>query len=279
MNRKPTIIFLFLITFSLLLVAFDLTEKVAIFKNFIAYVFLPLPNLSMKLIATGKQIQTNIVSIVKTHQENIELKSQLNKLSFIKTQYEVIKEENKNLRAVLKLSERIEYEFITSRIISHDPVNWFKCLIIDKGKLSKLTENLPVATLHNNELCLVGRTVELHNKIAKILLLTDPLSYVPAKIARTQETGVIVGKNKNLLLLDYLLPESNIKIGDKIITSEISEIFPEGISIGTVERILTSDGYYKQALVKPSISCNQIKTVFVLLPFHEKKKDKQKKRY
>lgn len=264
MSRKPTIVFFSLIGVSLLLIVFDFTEKISIIRKFLLYLFLPVPELALKIINKGEQTGSNIISVIKTHQENIRLKDEIKKLNFIKTQYDALREENRYFRNVLKLLPKTEYDFLISNVILHDPVHWLKSVTIDKGKSSGIERDFPVLAF-DKEFCLVGRIVEVYDSTAKVQLLSDMFSYVPAKIVRTQESGVVVGRNRESLLFDYLLPESDLKLGDRVVTSEISEIFPEGIPIGTVQEVLPSEGYYKQAIVKPYISCNKLRFVFVVM--------------
>ena len=267
MKHKPTVVLFFLVSFSLSLILFNLTEKVIVLRDFFGYLIFPAPSLALRIVDKGRQFSENIVSFVLLHQQNQEYKNKIRDLELIRLQYEVLLRENEHLREILKLSGSIRYNMIVARVISRDPTNWFRSIVIDKGRNSDIRDNMPVIVSVENNINLIGRTIETEDSFAKVLLLTDALSNVPVKVERSKETGVVTGQGDMRLLLNYLLPYSDVKIGDKIITSGIGEIFPEGIPLGSVESIYTrKNTYYKQALIRPFVNWNKITMVCILSP-------------
>ena len=65
----------------------------------------------------------------------------------------------------------------------------------------------------------MGRVSEAGPHSSQVLLVTDEMSAVPARVLHIGENGVIEGKNGKDLLLDYLLSDSQVKIGDEVVTS------------------------------------------------------------
>jgi rod shape-determining protein MreC len=63
--------------------------------------------------------------------------------------------------------------------------------------------------------------------------------------------GVIVGAGKGDLRLIYLPVDADIKLGEKVYTSGLSRIFPEGIAVGEVKSVNKSpSGLYKVARIR-----------------------------
>ena len=265
MKLKPTIFLFILSGLSILFISLDLTEKVTALRNLIHYFLSPCPEIALRIVDKSHLLGENIVSFVRTHQENQKLKKQIEELEYIRERYETILRENSGLREILNIQKRLPYKIYVARVIGRDPNSWFKTIFIDIKNLHFTEKNAPVLSIFKNQICLLGRIVEIENSTAKILLLTDPLSYVPAKVVRSGETGVIVGQNNSELLFDYLLPVSDIRIGDEIITSGVGEVFPEGIPIGTVTEIHSKDNtYFKKATIRPFINWNKINFVFII---------------
>ncbi|OGS27392.1 MAG: rod shape-determining protein MreC [Elusimicrobia bacterium RIFOXYB2_FULL_48_7] len=265
MKHQPTIVLILLISISLMLFVFDLTSKIESFKILFNYLLSPAPNLALKIINRQKELGEDIVSFVKIHQENRSLKEEINKLRYVETQNESLRKENSDLTSMLGLSKKSQQKMVAARVISRDPSCWYKTFIINKGRSSGINSNMPVIMFANNEINLVGRVADATKTTAKILLLTDSVSYVPVKNIRTQETGLIKGEEKSMLLLDYLLPFSDVRIGDRIVTSGIGEVFPEGLPVGVVHEVPLQDSiYYKKVLIRPLISWNKIGVVYIL---------------
>lgn len=266
MKRQPAIVLTFLLGVSLLLILFDLNSKIDALKIYFNYLLAPSPEVALRIIDREKELSENMISFVNIHQENSKLKEEINRLKFVQTQYDSLLKENTNLCNLLNLTSKIQYKIISARIISRDPSNWFKTLLINKGKNSGITNDMPVIVFYKDEINLIGRIAQVENNTAKILMLTDSVSYVPVKNIRTQETALIKGQERADLLLDYLLPDSDIKIGDRIATSGIGEVFPSGIPVGQVYEIPNQDNtYYKKVLVRPLISWNKIGIVYLLI--------------
>ncbi len=265
MKHKPTIFLFILSGISLLFIILEFTTKVSVFRNLFYYILSPSPEIAIKIVDKTEILGENIISFVKTHQENQKLKQKLYELGNIYEKYETLLKENTELRELLNLQKRTPYKIYVARVIGRDPINWFKTILIDIEKLPFLKKDLPVINIHKNQICLIGRIIEIEGSTANVLMLTDPISHVPVKVIRSGETGIIIGQNTSELLLDYLLPESDIRIGDKIITSGIGEIFPEGIPVGIVHKVIHKNRtYFKQAIVKPFINWNKINLVLVL---------------
>jgi rod shape-determining protein MreC len=172
---------------------------------------------------------------------------------------------NKRLKKNLGLKEHQDYDLIAARVVSYDPVNYFRSVIIDKGGDSGIMPDLPVIAFFDSREALVGRVVAVNRSSSKILLITDELSAVPAQVINSEENGLIQGRNTSRLEMDYLFPETRVKIGDEIMASGMGEIFPYGLYIGVVGEVKSSErGYFKKALVKPHMKLNKLKEVFIL---------------
>lgn len=186
-------------------------------------------------------------------------------MAYLEKKYADVNSENDRLREMLELKESLHYNLIASRVLSRDPFDWFRAITISKGSGSGIKVDMPVITFINSKEALVGRIISIERTTSRILLVTDRLSSIPAAVLKTGEYGLIQGNNQQKLVMDYLLGDSNIKIGDEIITSGIGEIFPSGISIGRVVDVKSEKGkYFKQAIVKPSVQLDRIREVFIV---------------
>ena len=97
------------------------------------------------------------------------------------------------------------------------------------------------------------------------MLLNDPDFSVAALIERSREEGLISGTLKGNCRMRYLSPEADIRIGDKVITSNISASFPEGLLIGEVVRIEENPGSPTiECLVAPAVSLSQLEEVLII---------------
>jgi len=86
---------------------------------------------------------------------------------------------------------------------------------------------------------------------------------------RTGDLGVVKGDytlmNNGLCKMEYIDGEAQIAVGDEIVTSQLSEVYPEGLSIGKVTKIETdANGLTKYAIIEPFVDLKHLGTLLVI---------------
>lgn len=207
------------------------------------------------LISKMKQIEEEN----KTLKLEIEIKEQeIKKLKQIEL-------ENKKLLALLETSSRYnEYSKITANIIAKDPGNWYENFIIDKGEKDGVQKNMVVIAQGG----LVGKIEETGANYSKVSSIINGTYSVSGKTLRTDDEGFIKGdlSNKGQYKMEYIDKEAEIKKGDEIITSHLSEIYPPGITIGYVNEV-SLDKYNnlsKTAVIKPGVDFKHLEKVLII---------------
>lgn len=81
---------------------------------------------------------------------------------------------------------------------------------------------------------LYGHVVRVGRVSARVLLLTDLSSRVSVMSQRSQSRAILVGHNAQNPQLEYISPESDWQIGDRVVTSGDGGVLPRGLIIGRV---------------------------------------------
>ncbi len=182
-------------------------------------------------------IQGGIGRIWAGFSELTEVRNELQKTRDKLQQYESIsedlseiKKENERLRAMLGMKAMIPYESISASIISKDPDNWFRTLIIDKGSSHGVKVNMPVIAFHDGQKAVVGRIVEVRGSISRILPIISPGLKLGVQLQESRYPGLLYGRSNssNLCLIDYISRAAVIKFGDVVVTSGQGGVFPRG---------------------------------------------------
>jgi rod shape-determining protein MreC len=266
MKSKALITYLLLSALCLILITLNLTDRIGALRNFVSYVLYPTPYLAAKAVMETRKLGGNLSDIINVFEENKELSHKIEQLKFYEAQYRFLQKENASLKAMLGLSRQEHGRMVAASVVSRDPVNWYGTVIIDKGLSSGIMPDMAVVAVSGRSMGLVGRTVETGGGFSKVMLISDPLSYVPVKILRNGETCVAAGLGRAQLLLDYLSPGSDIRLGDGVITSGIGEIFPAGIPVGAVSGgVSQGKTYFFRAAVIPEVSPGEIDKVLVIV--------------
>lgn len=220
---------------------------------------------SLKTITTT--ISKTVISPLKGYNEDKDI-NQSESYIIQKNINTSLEREIKELKEVLQLNKTFtEYEAINATILSRNKSYWFNTIIIDKGKKDGLKQNMAVVTKNG----LVGKISKVYRSSSEIKLITaDDLNYkISVLISNNiQDTyGTLSGylKDEQLLKITGLDKNSEIKEGDKVVTSGYGGVFPRGIYIGTVKKV-ESEKYNlsKIAYIKIDQDFNNIHYVTVL---------------
>ena len=82
------------------------------------------------------------------------------------------------------------------------------------------------------------------------LMIRDPKSSYAVRIGQAEAPGIAHGNNDKDIIVTYIPTWYNIKVGDEVTTSGLDNIFFEGLKVGKVISLTTSQGYQK-AVVRP----------------------------
>ena len=141
--------------------------------------------------------------------------------------------------------------------------SWSSGVIIDKGRYNGIRPGMVVISPQG----LVGSIVESTQDTSKILLINDPNQGISSIVQRSRQEGLVSGTLGANLIMRYLPDDAQIAIGDVIVTSELSRIYPKGLLVGRVVNIGREfSGLNRYALVKPVVDLANIEEVLVIIP-------------
>ncbi len=191
--------------------------------------------------------------------------SNINNLNFDKNNNEQ-QEELEDLKALLDIKNTLsEFDVISGIIVSRNTLYWSNEVIINKGSNDGIEEGMAVVDQGG----LVGKIdkVSLSTSSIKLITSNDTTNKISVKIwiNNTAINKVLTTDQNNLLIISGIDNYADIKVGDLVTTSGLSEIFPSGINIGHVEKIENDKfGISKKAYIHPSSNLDNLRFVFVL---------------
>jgi rod shape-determining protein MreC len=173
--------------------------------------------------------------------------------------------ENARLRRLLDLRQRHPYSLLAADVAGRSLDRFGGSLTLGKGTEDGVLPNRAIVTPEG----LVGRVERATAHQARVLTLLHRDCAVAARVERSRVEGVLrwdFGDHPTLHLL-YVSSQEDVKEGDRILTSGLGGIFPEGIRVGTVERVaLEPNGLMKEIVVRPSVDFRSVEEVLVYTP-------------
>jgi rod shape-determining protein MreC len=173
--------------------------------------------------------------------------------------------ENVRLRRLLNLEERQPYSLVAAFVVGRSLDRLGGSLTLDKGTSDGVVVNLAVITPDG----LVGRVERSNGHAARVLTLLHHDCAVAARIERSRVDGVLQWEfgTQPVLNLRYISSQEDVKVGDRVVTSGLGGIFPQGIRIGTVSRVgLEPNGLMKEIVVHPAVDFRSVEEVLVYVP-------------
>jgi rod shape-determining protein MreC len=121
---------------------------------------------------------SNYINLINTKKENNELKIQLDTVRMENQKLHELEKENARLKALLGFMEKKPNTMIAARVTGEDLKNWFRSIIIDKGKEQGVRVKMPVITPKG----IVGQAVEVDRWHSKVMIINDTNSSIDVNI-------------------------------------------------------------------------------------------------
>ena len=198
--------------------------------------------------------------------ENEELKGRVAELTEENNRLQAEQYELERLRELYALDQGyMQYEKVAARVIAKDSGNWFQIFRINKGSNDGIKENMNVIAGGG----LVGIVTDVGANYATVRSIIDDASRVSCMSMRSGDNCIVSGDltlfQEGLLGLDHVKKEADIQEGDKIVTSNISDVFLPGILVGYATELTTdSNNVTKSGQIVPVAEFDNLQEVLVI---------------
>ena len=281
--RRFNLLFLLIFVVLLVWISFFQADQVAKLQKGTITLFRPFIDASGKLseaASTLEKEKPNYSEVQAALDASIRERDRL-RLEVL--QLDEILYENNELRKALLYKTRSPLNLLSARVINRKTMTWYNTIMIDKGAEDLVRPDLAVIVPNGESAALVGKVSEVvgpHSSI--VLLLTDEMCQVSAKVEGTEEQGILNGERGPIssdptlsinyanrsqpnLNLRYLPKNVQIKPGDRIVSAGIGEVFIGDLVLGVVKE--SNRGVIDtEAFIVPAVDFDKLKDVFIIMP-------------
>ena len=170
--------------------------------------------------------------------------------------------ENARLHRMLGLKEQSAAEYAAANVVGKNFQFFRNTVTIDVGTDAGVAENMPVVS-HDG---LVGRVVATSARYSVVQILFHREMRASVKVERSRVDGILGWDGDPNLKLHNVAKTLDVIVGDRVVTSEYSSLFPPGLPVGVVTRTYEETGDLFQTVeITPFADLYRIEEVFVLL--------------
>ena len=164
------------------------------------------------------------------------------------------------LHTLVRFDDKWDYPIVTARVVGHNPGRFLTTLVINRGTMHGVKENMPVFSMNG----LVGMITKAAYTHSRVQLLVDPNLKLSVLEKKSRVVGFLESVDGHLLTA--MIPShAGVEEGDTLITSGLGGIFPKGIPVGIVKAVRKSDlDVMRQMDVSPFQEFTALEEVFVM---------------
>lgn len=169
--------------------------------------------------------------------------------------------ENERLRALLEFKERSPFELVSADVVGKTLDLMRNTITVNVGENDGVKPTMPLIS----DAGLVGRVIEASSRYAVGQLMVNRDFRASAKIQRSRVVGIIAWTGGEHIELRNVPKTQDVAVGDVVVTSEYSNVFPRDIKIGVVSSVTQHEGgLFKRIQIIPSVDFALLEHVFVI---------------
>jgi len=241
-------------------------ERVNAVDRALLRVSAPVQYVATQLAQSASAFMEDYVYLVEVKQENDRLQHENAQLREQTSALRSEAMENRRLRKLLQLREHLPGTVLSAQIISKEVSPFFRVTRtrLDRGERDRIKEGMPVLTAEG----LVGQVRRTWGRYSDVLLTADRTSAIDVIVQRSGARGMLRGTGEPesyLCRLENLSRDSDVKVGDAVVTSGLGERFPAAILVGHIAHITDKEfGLHQEAEVTPAVNFSNLEEVLIM---------------
>ncbi len=195
-------------------------------------------------------------------QQNQQLQAELNRMRLEEASLAEDSRQGLRLQKLLGFQQQYVSKTVAAHVIGTSGTDLSRVLYIDKGSVSGIRTDMPVITADG----VVGKVRDVFANTAQVLEINDPTSGLGVVLTQTRLRGILRGTSTGQTEIIDILPDERIQPGEQVVTSGGDQVYPNGLPVGTVERIVSDPerNPYVALLVHPNVNLSQLDEVLVI---------------
>jgi rod shape-determining protein MreC len=245
-NRGRLLIIVLVVT-ALFLITLDLrgVQVISGLRTGTQTALTPVQKAGSWVVSPLRNFLSDVTHLGRTRNQIEKLKTENDKLRLILQDRKVADAQLTQLKSVLNLAGTAGYKIVNAKVISQGSSTSFtQTITIDAGTSSGIHTNMTVLSGYG----LVGVVKYAYTSSSLVQLASDPAFRIGARIAGSQQIGILSGQGTRKGVLQLLDNTTTVRKGDALLArgSDNGRPFVPGVPIGEVTGVDNSPGSVTQ---------------------------------
>jgi rod shape-determining protein MreC len=205
---------------------------------------------------------TDYIDLGHVRDENQDLKKTVDRLRLEQAALLEDARQGQRLQALLGFQEKYIYTTVAAQAYGSSGSDRSHVFYIDKGAHEGLKPDMAVITADG----IVGKVRDVFSHTAQVLAVNDATSGAGVILETTRIRGILRGDAVGRLEVVGILADQRIQPGEKVLTAGGDLIFPRGLPVGVVEKVVRDPDRdsFIDILVKPAAHLERLDEVLVI---------------
>lgn len=204
----------------------------------------------------------NYFDLRHVRQQNADLQKTVDRLRLEQAALLEDAKQGQRLQALLNFQQKYIYKTLPAQVIGSSGTDQSRVFYIDKGRDQGIDRDMAVITPDG----IVGKIRDVFPHSAQVLAINDQTSGAGVIMESTRIRGILRGNPAGQPQIEDVIRDQRIKQGEKVLTAGGDEIFPRGLPVGVVDKVVNDperDGFV-QVVLKPAAHLDQLDEVLVI---------------
>ena len=198
--------------------------------------------------------------------ENRQLKQQIEEMRLEQVRLNEDAAQARRLQNLLAFKEQFVSKTVAAQVIGSSGSDLSRILTIDKGEKAGLKADMAVITADG----IVGKVMLVYPSVAQVLLINDQTSGVGVILEKSRLQGVLRGTATGEVVLERVMSDEQVTLGETVLTSGGDQIFPKGLRVGAIAKVGSGKDLFLNIKVKPAADLSKLEEVLVLVEKQER---------
>ncbi|MGJ8668723.1 MAG: rod shape-determining protein MreC [Oceanococcus sp.] len=209
-----------------------------------------------------QNLRTHVQSRENLIDENDDLRHEHLRINARLQKLLALEAENQRIRALLDSASQIHNAVMIGEIQSTSLDPYQQRIRVNRGKVDGVETGQALIDAHG----IMGQIIEVTPYSSTAVLITDQSQGVPVQVNRNGLRTVVHGNGSQTITLPFLPANSDIQVGDLLVSSGLGNRYPAGYPVAMVEQIAHQPGeHFLEVSATPAAQLLRSREILLVL--------------